>query len=137
MQRHGVDDAVQALLRLEGGAIATLEASWLRPEEASGAWGSSMTLWATAGAIDVQPYAASLTVAAGGRSTASNQAYLVEPGAHGDVTGIYRDELLDFVAAARGERAPACDGREGLDAVCVASAIKRAVAEGGEVEVER
>jgi predicted dehydrogenase len=137
MQRHGVDDAVQALLRLDDGAVATLEASWLRPEEASGAWGSSMALWGTEGAIDVQPYAASLTVAGAGRSTAENQAYLVAPGAHGDITGIYRDELLDFVAAARGQRSPACGGPEGLDAVCVASAIKRALSEGGEVEVER
>jgi predicted dehydrogenase len=121
MQRHGVDDAVQALLRLDD----------------SGAWGSSMALWGTEGAIDVQPYAASLTVAGAGRSTAENQAYLVAPGAHGDITGIYRDELLDFVAAARGQRSPACGGPEGLDAVCVASAIKRALSEGGEVEVER
>jgi predicted dehydrogenase len=136
MAKYQVDDAVQALLRFEGDAIGTLECSWLRPRAASGAWGSSMSIWGTEGAVEVTPYVQAVNVAAQDSSNGLNQAYLTESGAHGEITGIYRDELLSFVRCIRGEGSPSCTGEEGLAAVRVTEAIKASLRTGEWVSVE-
>lgn len=136
MAAYHVDDAVQALLRFEGGAIGTLECSWLRPMTASGAWGSGMSIWGTKGAVEVAPYVQAVTVAAQGSPSGLNQAYLTQSGAHGDIAGIYRDELLSFVRAVRGEGPPSCTGEEGLAAVRVTEALKESLRTGTWVSVD-
>lgn len=132
MRKFGADDAVQALMSLDNGAVATLECSWLRPDEADSQWGSGMAVWGTGGAFRVTPYAAGLTVAAAGRVAWRNQVYLTESSSDGPLGGLYRDELANFVAFVRGEGPVACSGREGLRAVEVAAAIKRSVGSQGE-----
>jgi predicted dehydrogenase len=137
MGTQGVDDAVQALLRFENGAIGTLECSWLRPNEASGSWGSAMSVWGTKGVIEVTPYATGFAIAAGGKSSGANQTYLTKVGPHGVMTGIYRDELSNFVESVRGRHTAACSGQEGLAAVCVADAIKESLTTGSTVDVAK
>jgi predicted dehydrogenase len=132
MRKFGADDAVQALMCLDNGAIGTLECSWLRPNEADSQWGSGMAIWATDGALRVTPYAAGLTVAAEGRSAWSNQVYLTESTSGSPLGGLYRDELANFVAFVRGDDTPACSGIEGLRAVQVAAAMKTSLSAHGQ-----
>jgi predicted dehydrogenase len=44
-------------------------------------------------------------------------------------------QLADFVAVIRGEAEPSCSGRAGLQALVVCDAVKRAMENGGVVEI--
>lgn len=136
MARYGQEDAVQSLLKFKSGAIGSLECSWLRPEGASGALGSAMSLWGVDGVIEVRPYAAAFVISGRSRDATADQAYLTEPGPRGDIAGIYRDELLDFTQCVRSQGTPACSGEEGLAAVRVAAAIKQSLATRSEVPID-
>ena len=117
---RGVETAV-VTLRMSGGTLAVLEATWLHPV----GYDSRVELIAEH---------RSLTMGASPRTPTTQ---LDWPGADADpwagyldrYEAAYRNELVGFLAAARGERAPTSTVRDGLEALRVAVAATRAYVE--------
>jgi len=116
-----VEDIAAALIRLAGGALASVDLTYVDPVYRRGCMlvgAESTARWDwTRGTVEIaRPDAApeALDVAA-------------------DVAETYVDEMRDFIDAARAGRAPRTSAAEGRDAVRLADALLRSAAEGRRV----
>lgn len=123
---RGIETAV-VTLRMSGGTLVTLEATWLHPA----GYDSRVELVADR---------VHLTMGLSARTPAE---HLVDGAPDADrlptdepwlgyldrFEAAYRNELVAFLAAARGERPPACTARDGLEAHRVAIAATRSYEE--------
>ena len=109
-------------MRMSGGTLAVLEASWLHPA------GYDVR-------AELVADAAHLTMGLGPRTPATHHDWgdrAEAPGWPGYLERFepaYRNELAAFLAAARGEQAPASTARDGLEALRVAVAATRSYVE--------
>lgn len=118
---RGIESAV-VLMRLSGGALASLDASWLHP-----------------GGYDIRAEIVTdreaLTMGLSTRTPARHLDWAIEDGGAAwagylDRFGpAYRAELVAFLAAARGETMPATTGRDGVEALRIAIAATRSFVE--------
>lgn len=118
---RGIESAV-VLMRLSGGALASLDASWLHP-----------------GGYDIRAEIVTdreaLTMGLSTRTPARHLDWAIEDGGAAwagylDRFGpAYRAELVAFLAAARGETKPATTGRDGVEALRIAIAATRSFVE--------
>ncbi len=126
---RGIESAI-VTMRLSGGALAVLSASWLHP-----------------GGYDIRAEVLADGVAAtAGLSPRTPATHLDWPDAAGRAaawsgylerfTVAYRAELTAFLAAARGERAPASNARDGVEAMRIAVAATRSHVERRTVAVD-
>jgi predicted dehydrogenase len=135
MAAPDLDDAVVSTLRFANGAIGTLECSWLRPDGPAGVIGARMDVAGCDGVVEVTPYAPTVSVYRAGTVESETPAYALDRGAHGQIAGIYRDEVLSFLAKVRGGDDAGATGLEGLAAVRVVEAIERSLRDGDEVSI--
>jgi myo-inositol 2-dehydrogenase/D-chiro-inositol 1-dehydrogenase len=121
---RGLETAT-VLMRLSGGTLATLDASWLHP----GGYDVRVELLTDAG---------HLTAGLSARTPARHLDWIApdereRPAAWSGYLErfepAYRAELVAFLAAARGEREPATTGRDGVEAMRVAVAATRSYVE--------
>lgn len=118
---RGIESAV-VLMRLSGGALASLDASWLHP-----------------GGYDIRAEIVTdreaLTMGLSARTPERHLDWAIEDGGAAwagylDRFGpAYRAELVAFLAAARGETEPATTGRDGVEALRIAIAATRSFVE--------
>jgi myo-inositol 2-dehydrogenase / D-chiro-inositol 1-dehydrogenase len=119
---RGIESAV-VLMRLSGGALASLDATWLHPA-----------------GYDVRAEIVTdrehLTMGLSGRTPARHLDWPSDgeatPGWAGYLDrfeAAYRNELVAFLSAARGESAPATTARDGVEALRIAIAATRSFAE--------
>jgi myo-inositol 2-dehydrogenase/D-chiro-inositol 1-dehydrogenase len=118
---RGIESAV-VLMRLSGGALASLSASWLHP-----------------GGYDIRAEIVTdrqeLTMGLSTRTPARHLDWAVADGGTAwagyldRFEAAYRAELVAFLAAARGEAAPATTGRDGVEALRIAIAATRSFVE--------
>jgi myo-inositol 2-dehydrogenase/D-chiro-inositol 1-dehydrogenase len=104
-------------MRLSGGALAVLDASWLHP------WGYDIR-------IELITESAAVTAGLSPRTPARHADWTPEPtdGWRGYIERFahaYRAEIEAFLAACRGERPPAATERDGLEAMRIAVAATR------------
>lgn len=124
---RGIESAV-VTMRLDGGALAVLEASWLHPS------GYDIR-------IELLSEGAAVTAGLSPRTPARHLDWPLdaEPGWNGYLDrfeGAYRAELVAFLAAARGESPPASSARDGLQAMRIAVAATRSFSEGRTVRLD-
>lgn len=128
---RGIETAV-VTMRLEGGGMAVLEASWLHP--------SGYDIRA-----ELLADGAHLTMGLSVRSPARHLDWVVPDDVDTPVawTGYlerfepaYRAELVSFLAACRGDRAAASTARDGLEAMRIAVAATRAYSERRSVRLD-
>ncbi|HJP72568.1 MAG TPA: Gfo/Idh/MocA family oxidoreductase [Candidatus Limnocylindria bacterium] len=118
---RGIESAV-VLMRLSGGALATLNATWLHP----GGYDIRAEIVTDREAFDM---------GLSGRTPARHLEWAVEDGRAAwagyldRFEAAYRAELVAFLAAARGESAPATTGRDGVEALRIAVAATRSFVE--------
>jgi myo-inositol 2-dehydrogenase/D-chiro-inositol 1-dehydrogenase len=120
---RGIESAA-VLMRLSGGALATLDATWLHP-----------------GGYDIRAEIVTdreaLTMGLSTRTPARHLDWVADAAAKPAAWAgyldrfedAYRNELVDFLAAARGESAPATTARDGVEALRIAIAATRSFAE--------
>ena len=118
---RGIESAV-VLMRLSGGALASLDASWLHP-----------------GGYDIRAEIVTdreaLTMGLSTRTPARHLDWAIEDGGAAWASYLdrfepaYRAELVAFLAAARGESEPATTGRDGVEALRIAIAATRSFVE--------
>ena len=118
-------ESATVLMRLSGGTLATLDASWLHP----GGYDVRVELLTDTG---------HLTAGLSARTPAHHLDWIARdeserPAAWSGYLDrfetAYRAELVAFVAAARGEHEPATSGRDGVEAMRVAVAATRSYLE--------
>lgn len=124
---RGIESAV-VTMRLSGGGLAVLEASWLHP--------SGYDIRA-----ELLADGAHLIMGLSARTPAKRldgEGAPAEPwtGYLERFQPAYRAELLSFLAACRGERAPASSARDGLEAMVIAVAATRSYVERRAVRVD-
>ena len=115
-------------MRLSDGTLAVLESSWLNPS----GYDARIEL------------VAERTVLSAGLSPRTSVRHMDWPGVAADpwsgylerFTDAYRAELIAFLAAARGERAPATTARDGLEAMRIAVAATRSHVEHRRVSLD-
>lgn len=125
---RGIETAVVSM-RLAGGGLAVLEASWLHP------YGYDIR-------AELLAENAHLTMGLSERTPAEHLDWAGVEGAPA-WTGYlerfepaYREELISFLAACRGERPPASSARDGLEAMRIAVAATRAYSERRSVRLD-
>ena len=128
----GTPDTVLALLRFPGGALASLEASWVLPESFPGRLDACFEAVGTDGALYVN--GGSETVAIAGERFEQPELFYA-PQVLGERVGILRDELAHFLACVLYDQEPIAGGREGRAAVEAACAIQRSFETGNVVEI--
>ncbi len=124
---RGIESAV-VTMRLDGGALAVLESSWLHP----GGYDIRIELLSEGAAV---------TAGLSPRTPATHLDWPLdaEPGWSGYLERFepaYRAELTAFVAAARGDASPASSARDGLEAMRIAVAATRSFSERRTVRLE-
>ncbi|HYM71003.1 MAG TPA: Gfo/Idh/MocA family oxidoreductase [bacterium] len=116
-----------AHLALEGGALATLDASWALPDAFAGRVWTGFTVTGTAGCLDVpSTHAAVAAHAAGGVTYTDPTRFFEPPGLAPQ--GALRDEISAFLDTVRGRTASPVPLSEGVRAVRVVAALERALA---------
>lgn len=125
---RGIESAV-VVMRLSGGALASLDATWLHP----GGYDIRTEIVTdrehmTVGLSTRTPARHLEWTADGGATTWAGYLDRFEPA--------YRAELVAFLAAARGESEPATTGRDGLEALRIAIAATRSFVERRTVRID-
>ncbi|HHY47482.1 MAG TPA: Gfo/Idh/MocA family oxidoreductase [Firmicutes bacterium] len=128
----GVDDAIFALLKFENGAMASLETSWVMPKTGnqvrSNTLEKGMEIVGTKGMISVEAYNIGIVVQ--GEQDIYYPDVMYSPNLHGVTTGVYTEELAHFVRCLLHDMDPVTTGRDAMEAVRVAEAIEKSLAEG-------
>ena len=124
---RGIESAV-VTMRMDGGSLAVLEASWLHPS------GYDIR-------IELLSEGAAVTAGLSPRTPATHLDWPLNtaPGWSGYLERFepaYRAELTAFVAAARGDATPATTARDGLEAMRIAVAATRSFSEGRTVRLD-
>lgn len=117
-----VEDTAVAVIKLVSGALATVDVNFVEP-----AYRRGCVLTGTEASAEWDWNAGSIAVIGAGERR--------EIDVSADVAATYRAEAEDFLGFARGDRQPAVPAEEGLEAVRLADAIKRAAGTGSRVEL--
>jgi predicted dehydrogenase len=126
-------DAVHAVLRFPGGAIASLEVSWVLPEGHPRGLDAQFDVVGTAGAVYVNGTGDTVSVV---RDRLTHPALYYAPELLGERVGILRDEISHFCRCVRDNRQPLVSGLDGKAAVQVACAIQESYRSGRVIEVQ-
>jgi predicted dehydrogenase len=133
MEDLGVDDAVQSLLEFEDGSIGCVEQAWVFPRNSGPRQSPVLELVGTAGFIHVNPCQVGLSIQQAGEASYPDSAYMFEPLVHGRVVGVYEAETVHFLECVATHQEPIITPQEALEAVRVAAAIERSLAEDADV----
>lgn len=125
LSRHGLEDGVMAVLRLDNGVLAQMHAAFT-----VGHAGTGLEIHGTAGSligrgVMTQRPAGELLL----RTAAGEQALAVEH------HGLYERAVAAFCAAMRGEGEPAATGADGVRSLAAALAVARACRTGRAVPI--
>jgi UDP-N-acetylglucosamine 3-dehydrogenase len=126
-------DAVHAVLRFPGGAVATLEVSWVLPESHPRGLDARFDVVGTAGAVYVNGTGDSVSVI---HERLSHPPLHYAPELLGARVGILRDEIAHFCRCVLDDRRPFVSGEDGRAAVQVACAIQESCRTGRAVQVQ-
>lgn len=128
----GVDDAVFCLLKFESGAIASVDLSWVMPQTAgqvrSNTLEKGMEITGTRGMISIAAHNVGIVVQGADAIWYPDVLYSVE--VQGFTIGIYAEEARHFARCVLDNRRPAVGAAEATEAVRVALAMERSLAEG-------
>ncbi|HIE03515.1 MAG TPA: Gfo/Idh/MocA family oxidoreductase [Candidatus Latescibacteria bacterium] len=125
-------DSVLALLEYEGGAVASLEVSWVLPEASPGSLDAHFHAVGERGAIYLEGGSRDLTLTTD-RTERPDTVYA--PEVQGETVGVLKQELSRFLRCISEEVDPPVTGEDGRRAVEVACAICTSYSEGREVEL--
>jgi myo-inositol 2-dehydrogenase/D-chiro-inositol 1-dehydrogenase/UDP-N-acetylglucosamine 3-dehydrogenase len=123
----GVDDAVFAVLRFSGGAIACIHAAWVRAEHDPVDLDACLEVVGTRGSLHVEAPNAGLRVE-GERSRRVDTTYGFAMS--GKAGGALREEVDHFLQCLQEGRAPLVDGRQARAAVAVVNAAAKSARSG-------
>jgi len=135
MEDLGVDDAVQSLLEFDDGSIACVEQAWVFPRNSGPRRSPVLEIVGTAGFIHVNPFEAGLSIHQAGETSYPDSTYMFDPVVHGRVVGVYEAQIAHFLQCVTGRQEPVITPQEALEAVKVAAAIERSLAEGKDIEL--
>jgi UDP-N-acetylglucosamine 3-dehydrogenase len=129
-----VDDTILCLLKLEDGTVCNVELCWALPDAANPSTQDvALELVGTQGVIKIEGQRQGLEVA-----TANGVSYpdtLFGPKVNGSVLGVLKHELAHFLVCIRNNQAPRVEARAAVEAIRVAEAIDRSLAEGRPVNL--
>jgi len=129
MEDLGVDDAVQSLLEFDDGSIGCVEQAWVFPRNSGLRQSPVLEIVGTAGFIHVNPYQMGVNIHQAGGASYPDSTYMFEPVVHGRVVGAYEAETAHFLECVSIGQEPTITPEEALEAVRVAAAIERSLAE--------
>jgi predicted dehydrogenase len=133
MEDLGMDDAVQSLLEFDDGSIGCVEQAWVFPRNSGPRRSPAMEIVGTAGFIHVDPYKTGVSIHQAGEASYPDTAYIFDPIVHGRVVGVYEAETAHFLECVATRQEPIITAREALEAVRVAVAIERSLAEDADI----
>lgn len=126
----GVDDAVFAILRFSGGAMACVHAAWARTEHDPVDLDAYLEVVGTTGSLHVESPNAGLRIE-GARSRRVDTTYGFA--VSGRTGGALREEVNHFLQCLQEGRAPLVDGRQARAAVAVVNAAAQSARSGNSV----
>jgi len=127
LKNKGFQDVVLATLKFKNGTIASLEYSWILPEKSATKLDARMEVVGTAGVAYIETFHGGLSIC--GRRGVLYPDTVNWPEVHGQIVGNLREELMHFVKCIINDRAPLVSGEDGTEAVKLAFAISRSIAE--------
>lgn len=133
MEDLGVDDAVQSLLEFDDGSIGCVEQAWVFPRNSGPRQSPVLEIVGTAGFIHVNPYQLGVSIQQAGEASYPDSTYMFDPLVHGRVVGVYEAETAHFLECVAAGQEPIITPQEALEAVKVAAAIERSLAEDTDV----
>jgi len=133
MEDLGVDDAVQSLLEFDDGSIACVEQAWVFPRNSGPRQSPVLEIVGTAGFIHINPFEVGLSIHQAGEASYPDSTYMFDPLLHGRVIGVYEAETAHFLECVTTRQEPIITPQEALEAVRVAAAIERSLAEGKDI----
>jgi len=133
MEDLGMDDAVQSLLEFHDGSIGCVEQAWVFPRNSGPRQSPVLEIVGTAGFIHVNPYQVGVSIHQAGEASYPDSTYMFDPLVHGRVVGVYEAEAVHFLECVTTGQEPVITPREALEAVRVAAAIERSLAEDADV----
>ncbi len=138
LKAGGVDtpDFFQSTLEFPGGAVASIENSWLLPETSPSIVDVKCQVQAGTGAIFIDP-TSNGTIVIEGPDKYSYGDVLGSPVIHGKQQGFLVASIAHFSDCVINDREPLVPGEVGLEVTRVLSAIEESVASGQPVEVRR
>lgn len=129
MEDLGVHDAVQSLLEFDDGSIGCVEQAWVFPRNSGPRQSPVMEIVGTAGFIHINPYQVGMSIHQAGEASYPDSTYMFDPLVHGRVVGVYEAETIHFLECVANNVKPIILPQEALEAVRVAVAIERSLAE--------
>ncbi len=129
----GIDayDAIQAIVQFQD-AFVTFETSWVLPNSWPSVVDSTMTLYGTAGRIELDQNQQGISLASDRFKTAAPYGQF---DSHGKPMGFYLEGIRHFVDCVVDDRPPLVTGEDGLAVTRVIAAIKRSITTGDPVEI--
>lgn len=135
MEDLGVDDAIQSLLEFDDGSIGCVEQAWVFPRNSGPCQSPVLEIVGTAGFIHINPFEVGLSIHQAGEASYPDSTYMFDPLVHGRVVGAYEAETVHFLECVTTQQEPIIAPQEALQAVRVAAAIERSLAEGKDIEL--
>jgi len=129
-----LDQAISSTLKFEDGSIAVLENVWGSVSTPGRSHRLEFQVNGSQGQVEVYPYETGLAVFTEGTVSYPDTVYM--PTLHGQVIGVYRNQIEHFVTSVLAGRPPIVGVEDGLATVMVADAIERSRAEGREVQID-
>ena len=138
--RHRLETGVDGVygiwgtLVFPGGAIATIEATWMMPDETGLENGDVFSVTGTRGVGNIDMGSSGMRLLTTGRSTVPETGY--QPWSHDGIGGALLAELNHFLLLAKDlQRTPVVTVLDGVNAVIAAEAMIASATEGREIEI--
>ena len=128
-----LNQAISSTLKFEDGSIAVLENVWGAVATTGRSNRVEFQVNGTRGQIEIYPYETGLAVFTEGSVAYPDTVYM--PSLHGQMIGVYRNQIEHFVNAVLDGVDPIVTVEDGLATVVVADAIERSRAEGREIHI--
>jgi predicted dehydrogenase len=129
-----LDHAISSTLRFEDGSIAVLENIWGAVSTPGRSHRLEFQINGTQGQVEVYPYETGLSIFSEGTVAHPDTVYM--PTLHGQMVGVYRNQIEHFVSSVLAGQPPIVGVEDGLATVLVADAIERSRAQGREVQID-
>lgn len=124
LANRGMNDSILAIITFHSGIMASLEASWILPEQTPAPIGAEFHIYGTKGSISISTADQGLLqVDCGGVHYLDT---MHRPAFHGAVVGDLYWELLHFVDCVRRRRQPLVGVDDAIKAIELADALERA-----------
>jgi len=138
LRELGVDtpDFFQSTLEFPGGAVASIENSWLLPPSAPTVFDMKCQVQGSEGTVFIDS-SSNRTLAVAGKDRYSYAEVMGAPKVHGKQGGFLVESILHFADCVVHNREPLVSGEVGLEVTRVACAIEESAAGGEPVEVRR